>query len=1035
MGGGRLGTKLATVRHSGTPAIVLTALAGALATAGPASAAGLLSETVSGHRPAMGSCIDRPGGEGTVQRSLTAPAAGWLTTRLEANDGDWDVGVFDAASGEQLGGGASPRARETAEVFVRAGQEVTVQACRLSGLEREARLTAESTAVSPPPPDNKPSVVAVSTPNKAREDQLLSLGLDITEHGGPGFIAVLLRSERDARVLHKNGFVFKTLVADLIAETLADRAAERRWARAVRASSLPSGRERYRTLADYENEMKELARANPNLVKLIELPYPTWMGRTVLGIEITTDVGALDGKPVFLQTGLHHAREWPSGEHAMEWAYELVNGYKAGNARVRNLVENTRTIVVPVVNPDGFNTSRAAAGASDDGREGDEGENLEIPYEYHRKNCRLTNPAGDDPPAGNCAQQPARGTLQFGVDPNRNYGGFWGGRGASAGGGAPPGDYNQDYRGNGPFSEPETQNIRDLVSKRHVVTLITNHTASNLVLRPPGIQAIGATPDENKGYAALGAAMAAENGYSNQYGYQLYDTTGTTEDWTYWATGGFGFTFEIGCEEKDEETQECRDFHFHPSYQKVVAEYEGKTQEADENGRDGLGNREAYFKAQESTADTTRHAVIAGRAQGGALLRLSKSFDMPTSRVRDPQGREGERQFFRDNLDTIMAVPSSNSFEWHINPSTRPLHMEQIGRPPRAPSSDPEEFEGMPSPSAQPCQDFETTDETCWDDHPIEIPMDPARDNAAFTVRIDWLEPGSDWDLKVFVDSNGDGSSAGETEEVGSSGQGTTTWEQVTVAEPIVAPGKKFVARVINWLAASPYEGEISFHEPEFFEKRTESWRLTCETFSGTVMTSQEVTIGRGERQDPGLQSCIAAFQRAFATGRGCDRPTGRVFRKGLDRARLGRDRELHLRSYRIGLRGRRNLDKFCLSDRRAVRIGYPTDRVLRQNLGRRARSSAFAPNKAVLVLTSSRRFRVRRVRVGMTPAALRGRIGSRIRPIRIGANRWYAKRGRAATLLFKVRSGRVREVGHASRRLTNNRRKTARLLRSFPLR
>ena len=35
--------------------------------------------------------------------------------------------------------------------------------------------------------------------------------------------------------------------------------------------------------------------------------------------------------------GIHHAREWPSGEHAMEWAYELVKGYKANNARVRRL--------------------------------------------------------------------------------------------------------------------------------------------------------------------------------------------------------------------------------------------------------------------------------------------------------------------------------------------------------------------------------------------------------------------------------------------------------------------------------------------------------------------------------------------------------------------------------------------------------------------------------------------------------------------------------------------------------------------------
>ena len=96
-----------------------------------------------------------------------------------------------------------------------------------------------------------------------------------------------------------------------------------------------------------------------------------------------------------------------------------------------------------------------------------------------------------------------------------------------------------------PFSEPETQNIRELVSGRQVTTLITNHTFSGLVLRPPGIAAQGTTVDEPI-YKALGDSMAAENGYSSQYGYQLYDTTGTTEDWSYNATGGLGFTFEIG---------------------------------------------------------------------------------------------------------------------------------------------------------------------------------------------------------------------------------------------------------------------------------------------------------------------------------------------------------------------------------------------------------------------------------------------------------------------------------------------------------
>ena len=78
------------------------------------------------------------------------------------------------------------------------------------------------------------------------------------------------------------------------------------------------------------------------------------------GIEIATNPNARDGRPVFLQMGVHHAREWPSGEHAMEWAYELISGYRRGDARVRRLVSTTRTIVIPIVNPDGFNASREA---------------------------------------------------------------------------------------------------------------------------------------------------------------------------------------------------------------------------------------------------------------------------------------------------------------------------------------------------------------------------------------------------------------------------------------------------------------------------------------------------------------------------------------------------------------------------------------------------------------------------------------------------------------------------------------------------
>jgi Zinc carboxypeptidase len=279
----------------------------------------------------------------------------------------------------------------------------------------------------------------------------------------------------------------------------------------------------------------------------------------------------------------------------MEWAIELVKSFKAGDPRVVDLLSKTRVIVVPIVNPDGFNLSREAPIDSQQPV-------VDPSFAYKRRNCRVVDFAMPAP--GECGLQANRNR---GVDPNRNYGGFWGGGGASA---SPTDD---TYRGAGPFSEPETQNVRELVSSRQVTTLITNHTYSDLVLRPPGLKSQGSPPDEPI-YKDLGDTMAAENGYTSQKSWELYDTTGTTEDWSYYATGGLGFTFEIG---RAYEDQTLVGVGFHPAYPLgVIAEYYGKYP-------GGGGNREAYFKRLESTATTARHAIprrdrSAGRDRAGA---------------------------------------------------------------------------------------------------------------------------------------------------------------------------------------------------------------------------------------------------------------------------------------------------------------------------------------------------------------------------------------------------------------------------------
>jgi hypothetical protein len=768
--------------------------------------AGLLAGTAQAATIASPTAVDRSctarlltTGAGFVQKPVLATGAGSVSARLDGGAGDWDLAVFDTLTGRLVAGSSYRGSRELAAGFVPAAGALTVQACRVSGGAGTANLTIATEglpAVSAEPS----SMVRVATPTRARAQQLADSGLDVTEHGGDGYLDVVLHGAADARKLRDAGFQYVTQIPDLTVQSRRDRKADAAFAAANAASELPSGQSTYRRLFDYAEDMKRLAREHPDLVKPITLNHTTYEGRPVEGIEITTNPNARDGKPVFLQMGAHHAREWPSAEHAMEWAYELILGYRRGDAQTKRLVETTRTIVVPVVNPDGFNASREAGellGAGD-GRGGsadDETVNiLSHPNEYRRKNCRLIT--GDA--AGSCLQ-PAFGLASAGVDPNRNYGGFWGGPGAS---GDPT---NETYWGTGPFSEPETQNVRELISSRQVTTLITNHTFSNLVLRPPGIQVQGLTPDEGI-YKALGDAMAAENGYASQLSYQLYDTTGTTEDWSYYSTGGLGFTFEIGPE------------HFHPPFAETVAEYEG-------------GNRAAYYLAQENTADASRHAVLTGRAPAGSVLRLKKTFETPTS----------QEETFTDTLDSTMQVPADGRFEWHVNQSTRPLVAQERGREATGDPSPAQQF--APRGESTPCANFDDPPETCYEDHVITVPAGEGIDNARATIRVEWPSPVSDYDVRVLRDGV----------EVGSSAQGTTNFEQVTLGDP--QPGQ-YVVRVINFAGAEPWTGTVTFEGPEAFEPaQTETWTLFCEDANGTIRSARQVGIARGERRSLDLRS------------------------------------------------------------------------------------------------------------------------------------------------------------------------------------
>jgi hypothetical protein len=452
-----------------------------------------------------------------------------------------------------------------------------------------------------------------------------------------------------------------------------------------------------------------------------------------------------------------------------------------------------------------------------------------------------------------------------------------------------------------------------------------------------------------------------------------------------------------------------------------VAQYDGTSPEAKAVG--GQGNREAYFKAEENTGNTAGHSVLAGKAPSGSVLRLRKDFKTATSPVKDAAGNRGAAIPFDDHLNSTME-PTGSTFQWHINPSTRPIAAQTKGRPATGSPSGPLATNNIPSP-VPPCPSYpDACAPGSYKDVAFDVPPNGGGvDNGFANIRIEWAEPGSDFDLYVYRDADGDGNSANDGNPIASSASGTTRSEETSIG-PDPAPGK-YVARVVNFAAADPtFNFRVTFEGPEPFKPgTTETWKLTCESFGGTVLTSQDVLIGRGQMKDPGLQKCTAAFNKAFATGKGCDKPTGKASKTSLDRTKLGRDRLKNLKRFRIGRRSRGSVDKFCFTDKRALRIGYPSS-ALRKKLSAKSRKR-FTARKGILILTSSKRFKIGKLRVGSSARSLR-------RGLRVGRNVWYTKKGSKARLVYKVRRKKVNEVGIADRTLTGSRSAQKRFFKSF---
>ncbi|KAH7402328.1 carboxypeptidase-like protein A4 precursor [Phaeosphaeria sp. MPI-PUGE-AT-0046c] len=228
-------------------------------------------------------------------------------------------------------------------------------------------------------------------------------------------------------------------------------------------------------------------------------------------------------KPAILWHATVHAREWISTMVIEYLSYQLIDGYKSGDANVTSFLDYYDFYLVPFHNPDGF--------------------------VYTQTNDRLWRK--------NRQPRPNVNTTCLGTDGNRNWKFEWDAEPPE--GGSTPDPCGQTYRGLAPGDTPENQALESLSAKLSATpggirSFIDFHSYGQLVLTPYGFSC-DPLPDslprmlEVAGGTARAIEAASERGSVYEFGPGceiLYFSTGNSRDHHYAVHGAnHSWTMEL----------------------------------------------------------------------------------------------------------------------------------------------------------------------------------------------------------------------------------------------------------------------------------------------------------------------------------------------------------------------------------------------------------------------------------------------------------------------------------------------------------
>ena len=333
----------------------------------------------------------------------------------------------------------------------------------------------------------------------------MKLHPDITSYGLQGEYVDVVATAKELEAMQRLGVSTEVLIDDIDAYT---------------ASLKQQGY--FDAFHSYEEmlvEMQAVEAAYPTITRIHDIG-DTWektqdvADRDIWAMKISDNVDIDEpDEPEVLYIALHHAREIITPEILLYFMNYLVDNYGT-DPDVTYLVDNRQLWLVPNLNPDGHAVVFTG-------------------YDW-RKNKRDNNENGQFDPSID------------GVDLNRNYAYMWG----CDNNGSSPDPSSWLYRGQAPFSEPETQAIRDLASTHNFVISLSYHSYGNLWLYPWAY--IGQNTPDHSTFVEIADSCVAYNGYEpgNTLSGTIYTVNGDSDDWLYGEQTTkckiFAFTPEVG---------------------------------------------------------------------------------------------------------------------------------------------------------------------------------------------------------------------------------------------------------------------------------------------------------------------------------------------------------------------------------------------------------------------------------------------------------------------------------------------------------